>query len=146
MVNETVSVLKAALGRWVCRKDASSHPGLLTNADLHDLAVATRAGMSEPASPEGRREWGDLRELTKNWLVQQKLGVEPGPLQVHDFEHLATLISPEHPVSTPSPVVPDPVSPPEPSESGLSCQSDVELWTHEAAELSFAREHLERCL
>ncbi len=146
MTNEAVSALKAAVGRWVCRKDALSHPSLLTNSDIHDLAAAVKAGLSGPVSAEGEREWGNLRELTKDWIVQQKSGVEPGPLQIHDFEHLASTISPVLPASEPAGPTATSVVLEAQSDSTIPVQSDVELWTHEAADLTFAREHLERCL
>ncbi|MBF0858898.1 hypothetical protein HKD24_06675 [Gluconobacter sp. LMG 31484] len=146
MTNEAVSALKAAVGRWVYRKDASSHPSLLTNSDIHDLAIAVKAGLAGPVSAEGEREWGNLRELTKNWIVQQKLGVKPGPLQAHDFEHLASVISPVLPVSEPAGLAVTPVVPDAQPDSAIPVQSDVELWAHEAADLAFAREHLECCL
>lgn len=139
MMNEIVSALEAAVGRWVCKKDASSPPALLTQSDVHDLAMAATAGMSDPASPEGEREWGNLRELTKSWVVQQKPGAKPGPLEVQDFEHLAALISPVLPAS-------EPVSSVVRQNDTTPVQSDVGRWTYEAADLTFAREHLERCL
>lgn len=148
MVNDVVSVLKSALGRWVCRKDVSSHPSLLTEPDLHALAVATQAGMSRPPSPEGEREWGNLRELTKDWIVQQKPGVVPGPLQPRDFEHLAALISPVLPEGPALQAASEPtVAQQEPPQAAIPPQPEVvERWTREAPELAFAREHLERCL
>lgn len=148
MVNDVVSVLKSALGRWVCRKDVSSHPSLLTEPDLHALAVATQAGMSSPPSPEGEREWGNLRELTKDWIVQQKPGVVPGPLQPRDFEHLAALISPLLPEGAAPQAALEPIgSQQEPPQRDIQPQQEVvECWTREAPELVFAREHLERCL
>ncbi|MFT8478470.1 hypothetical protein [Gluconobacter oxydans] len=150
MVNDVVSVLKSALGRWVCRKDVSSHPSLLTEPDLHALAVATQAGMSSPPSPEGEREWGNLRELTKDWIVQQKPGVAPGPLQTRDFEHLAALISPLLPDGPAPQAASEPaVAQQQPPQTDIQPQPQpevVERWTREAPELVFAREHLERCL
>lgn len=119
MDNEVVSVLKTALRSWVCKKDALSKPALLTEPDIHDLAVATKAGMVPPPCPEGVREWGNLRELTKGWIVQQEPDAIPEALQNRDFEYLATLIAP-------------------------SCSDAQPL--HEDEKLVFAREHLERCL
>ncbi|WP_415554597.1 hypothetical protein [Gluconobacter potus] len=146
MANDVVSLLKSALGRWVCRQDVSSHPSLLTEPDLHALAVATQAGLSSPPSPEGEREWGNLRELTKDWIVQQKPGIAPGPLQTHDFEYLAALITPVLPdESTPQAVSEPAVSQQEPPQTDIQPEV-VERWTREAPELVFAREHLERCL
>ncbi|MQR99131.1 hypothetical protein [Gluconobacter aidae] len=126
----------------------SSHPSLLTEPDLHALAVATQAGMSGPSSPEGEREWGNLRELTKDWIVQQKPGIAPGPLQTRDFEHLAALISPVlSDGSAPLAVSEPAVSQQKPPEADIQPQpEEVERWTREAPELEFAREHLERCL
>ncbi|MFT8716584.1 hypothetical protein [Gluconobacter potus] len=124
----------------------SSHPSLLTEPDLHALAVATQAGLSSPPSPEGEREWGNLRELTKDWIVQQKPGIAPGPLQTHDFEYLAALITPVLPdESTPQAVSEPAVSQQEPPQTDIQPEV-VERWTREAPELVFAREHLERCL
>ncbi|GBR71128.1 hypothetical protein [Gluconobacter kanchanaburiensis] len=149
MTHEIVSVLKNALGRWVCWKDTSAHPALLAVSDFHDLAVAAQAGRSETALPDGEREWGDLRALTKSWLVQKDLGVAPEPLQTSDFEQLAALISPS--LSENSPVQPA-MDESEIDVSGVhgregdAAPPHVALWTREAPELSFAREHLERCL
>lgn len=143
MVNEVLAALENVVGLWVCKKDASSHPALLGSSDIHDLAMATKAGISGPVSREGEREWGNLRELTKDWIVQQKPGTEPGPLQRHDFEHLASLISPVLP--TPEVTAESVTSQAQP-DSANSVQSDVDRWTREAPDLTFAREHLERCL
>lgn len=149
MTHEVVSVLKNALGRWVCWKDTSAHPALLSASDFHDLAVAAQAGRSEMPSPDGEREWGDLRALTKSWLVQKDLGVAPEPLQASDFEQLAALISTS--LSENSPVQ-SATGDGQPAVSGVQDREDdaaplhVALWTREAPELSFAREHLERCL
>lgn len=146
MADDVVSVLKTALRRWVCRKDESSHPALLADPDIHALAAATQAGMSEPASADGEREWGNLRELTKEWLVQQKPGVEPGPLQTQDFEHLAALISLKSPDMEPSHPVGGPAVSEEASKTDAPLPTEAEIWTQEAPALVFAREHLERCL
>lgn len=147
MAGELMSALNAALGLWVCKKDESSAPALLTDPDIHDLIGAIKAGLSQPPSPEGVREWGNLRELTKNWIVQQKPGTEPQPLQLHDFEQLATLIPQELPdtQTCPAAVYEELVSQNQ-SESDPVCQSEAKLWAREAPDLVFAREHLERCL
>ena len=147
MVNDiVVSVLKSALGRWVCKKDLSSHPSLLSEPDLYALAVATQAGMLSSSSLEGEPEWGNLRELTKDWIVQQKPGVAPGPLQFNDFEHLAALISPVLSKGlAPQSVSELAVSQHELSQDDIQPQV-VDRWVREAPELAFAREHLERCL
>lgn len=146
MSDDVVLVLKTALRRWVCRKDETSHPALLSDPDIHALAAATQAGVSEPLSADGGREWGNLRELTKAWLVQQKPGVEPGALQTHDFEYLAALISPKSPEMELFCPVAGPAASEEVPKTDTPLPIEVEIWTQAAPTLVFAREHLERCL
>ncbi|MBS1102530.1 hypothetical protein JK202_05790 [Gluconobacter sp. Dm-62] len=137
-----MSELKTLLGQWICKKDASTHPGLLTDSDIHNIAVAIQEGISETVSADGHREWGKLRDLTRGWLVQQKPGTEPGPLQTHDFERLGSLVVTETPEPTPSHDVSEaPATVPD-TENVPPLQVDAK---NDAA-LFFAREHLERCL
>ncbi|MBF0875474.1 hypothetical protein HKD21_01240 [Gluconobacter cerevisiae] len=144
--NEVVSAIKNSLRSWVCRKDVSSHPALLTDSDFQALAVATTEGMAETPSLEGVREWGSLKELTKNWIVHQRPHVEPGPLGTSDFEHLAALttaaLSEEQ--SSSASVSHEPLQ--NSSEACLLPHSDADFRLHDPTQLVFAREHLERCL
>ena len=117
IAQESASALTGLVGRWVCRKDAFSSPALLTDADIRNLAEATKAGLSAPVSPAGERAWGHLREMTKSWLVQQAPESAAQPLQIHDFRKIADLLS-----------------------------ADVNSLLHTKTDLAFALEHLEHCL
>ena len=144
--NEVVSAIKNSLRSWVCRKGVSSHPALLTDSDFHALAVATTEGMAETPSSEGVREWGSLKELTKNWIVHQRPHVEPGPLGTSDFEHLAALTAAalSDKQSSSSAVKHEPLQ--DSSEACTVPQSEEDCRVHDSMQLVFAREHLDRCL
>ncbi|MEN3167188.1 hypothetical protein [Gluconobacter sp. OJB] len=106
--------------------------------------------MAETPSLEGVREWGSLKELTKNWIVHQRPHVEPGPLGTSDFEHLAALttaaLSEEQSASASASASVSHESLQDSSEACLLPHSDANFQLHDPTQLVFAREHLERCL
>lgn len=138
VVHEAASALTAVLGGWVCRKDAFSRPALLTNADILNLAQATHAALSAPVSADGEREWGNLREMTKNWLVQQGPNSASQPLQLQDFRRMTELLSSETGQNVPDPTALLP------SSSELCAEGAGLGYTK--TDLAFALEHLEHCL